>query len=63
MTERVVTSIYEDDVNDVGPPDPRIKAVRIIGDPGTGMRFKMRVNPGKRPPRKPGESPFDRPHE
>jgi hypothetical protein len=54
------TSIYEDDIHDVSKPDPRIRAIRIINDPGNGMRFKLKVNPGKRPPRKPGETPFDR---
>jgi len=24
------------------------------------MRFELKVNPDKRPPRKPGETPFDR---
>jgi hypothetical protein len=55
-----VTSIYEDDVNHISKPDPRIKAIRVINDPGTGMRVKLEVNPGKRPPREPGETPFDR---
>jgi hypothetical protein len=54
------TSIYEDDINDVSKPDPRIRAFRIIDHPGNGTRLKIRVNPGKRPPRKPGETPFDR---
>jgi hypothetical protein len=54
------TSIYEDDVNDVSKRDPRIRAIRIINDPGNGTRYKLRINSGKRPPRKPGETPFDR---
>jgi hypothetical protein len=50
------TTIYEDDVNDVSRPDPRIKGIRVVGFKGT--TFRAPVNPGKRPRRKKGESPL-----
>jgi hypothetical protein len=50
------TSIYAEDVKDVGGGDPRAK-YRPAEVKGSLYRFP--VNPGKRPKRKPGESPLD----
>jgi hypothetical protein len=52
----IFTTIYEDDLKNVGGGDPRIRRYISIGFKGKVM--KVRPNPGKRPPRKPGESPL-----
>jgi hypothetical protein len=49
------TTIYEEDLKDVHG-DPQFKYIRIARE---GTSYRIRPNPGKRPKRKPGESPLD----
>jgi len=63
MTRRrgVTTTIYEGDAEFVGGGDPRIHYVPA-GD-FKRSTYKFKPNPGRRPRRKPGESPLDPPSE
>ncbi len=51
------TTLYEEDLVRRGPPPP----YRYVNIGFKGVTYRFPVNPGKRPRRKPGESPLDPP--
>jgi hypothetical protein len=57
--ENYQTTVYEDDLIWRGPP-PQYRSI-LVGFKGVTVRLP--ANPGKRPRRKPGESPLDPPSE